>query len=197
MAHETKKKILETARSLFAENGYHETSMATIARETGIGKGTLYWHFNSKEDLFKELIMDEGQALFEKTRALAEGEKSVEESIFSYIKLKVDFFEGHRDLARIVINNSNLISQEIRDKVLAKRKEMIENLSKIVERGIEEGIFRDTNPRDTAIAIMHITNSANSFFIFEGSRSRKEKVKFLYDFIMHGILKQGVLDNEK
>ncbi|MGM7682318.1 TetR/AcrR family transcriptional regulator [Cytobacillus sp. Hm23] len=48
--------ILETAMKLFAQNGYHNTSMQEIAHESGVAKGSLYNYFSSKEELFLSIF---------------------------------------------------------------------------------------------------------------------------------------------
>ncbi|MCF8239923.1 MAG: TetR/AcrR family transcriptional regulator [Melioribacteraceae bacterium] len=54
----TKKRILETARTLFAKNGFHGTSISEIAKEAGISKGLTYNYFKSKTEIV-EVIFDE------------------------------------------------------------------------------------------------------------------------------------------
>lgn len=51
-----KKDIISTAINLFAEHGYHNTSMNMIAEEADVSKGGLYWHFSSKKDLYREIV---------------------------------------------------------------------------------------------------------------------------------------------
>lgn len=50
------EKIIKVALDIFLEQGYHKTSMADIANETGLLKGSLYHHFKSKQDLMKAII---------------------------------------------------------------------------------------------------------------------------------------------
>lgn len=52
----TREKILNKALDLFAENGYHGTSMREIARAVGIKGSSIYNHFSGKEDIFSELF---------------------------------------------------------------------------------------------------------------------------------------------
>ncbi|PWJ44587.1 TetR/AcrR family transcriptional regulator [Sediminitomix flava] len=54
---QSRKLILDTAASLFAEKGYLNTSISTIAKEAGIAKGSLYHYFKSKEELLNELLI--------------------------------------------------------------------------------------------------------------------------------------------
>jgi len=54
---ERRSEILNVALELFAHDGYHATSISTIARKAGISKGLLYNYFKSKEELLKEIII--------------------------------------------------------------------------------------------------------------------------------------------
>jgi AcrR family transcriptional regulator len=51
-----REQILEAAYRLFADDGYHGTTVGDICDELGVGKGVFYWYFESKESLFKELL---------------------------------------------------------------------------------------------------------------------------------------------
>ena len=60
--NKTKRKIFETSMKLFAEKGYEATSIEEITATVGVAKGTLYYHFTSKEEIFNFLI-EEGMKL--------------------------------------------------------------------------------------------------------------------------------------
>ena len=60
--NKTKRKIFETSMKLFAEKGYDATSIEEITATVGVAKGTLYYHFSSKEEIFGFLI-EEGVKL--------------------------------------------------------------------------------------------------------------------------------------
>jgi AcrR family transcriptional regulator len=55
-AKERKNEILDAAEELFAAKGYEETSTGDILDRVGIARGTLYYHFKSKEDILDALI---------------------------------------------------------------------------------------------------------------------------------------------
>lgn len=55
-ADETHRRILQAALDCFTHQGYHATTMDDIAAESETSKGTLYWHFSSKEDLLKSAV---------------------------------------------------------------------------------------------------------------------------------------------
>lgn len=58
-----RSKIIEAARLVFAQKGYHEATMDDVAKEIGVSKGALYSYFKSKEDLLKEISLQGHQAL--------------------------------------------------------------------------------------------------------------------------------------
>ena len=62
--NKTKRKIFETSMKLFAEKGYDATSIEEITATVGVAKGTLYYHFASKEEIFNFLI-EEGIRLLQ------------------------------------------------------------------------------------------------------------------------------------
>lgn len=58
-----RNRILEAAHRIFSEEGYHQTTMAEIAKRLEVSKGALYLYFNSKEELFKGIYETRPQAL--------------------------------------------------------------------------------------------------------------------------------------
>jgi AcrR family transcriptional regulator len=81
---DTKQRILDTARELFARKGVQKTSLQEIAAELGITKPALYYHFSSREDLVRSIVqplIDDGESFITEqeqraevdTRALLEG----------------------------------------------------------------------------------------------------------------------------
>lgn len=55
---ESRQKILSTAQSLFAKQGYDGCSVSDIARLAGMSQGNIYWYFSSKKELFKAVLVE-------------------------------------------------------------------------------------------------------------------------------------------
>lgn len=62
--NKTKRVIFNAAIKLFSEKGYHKSTMDEIAKTAGVAKGTLYYHFKSKEDIFN-FIIEQGIKIIE------------------------------------------------------------------------------------------------------------------------------------
>jgi AcrR family transcriptional regulator len=54
----TRQRVLEAAEAVFAEHGYHEASIVKITEAAGVGQGTFYLYFSSKQEVFDELVRD-------------------------------------------------------------------------------------------------------------------------------------------
>jgi AcrR family transcriptional regulator len=71
----TTRALLDAARSLFAEKGYHETAAEEIVRRAGLTRGALYHHFEDKKDLFR-VVVDEMEGEIDEEIEVAERAQS-------------------------------------------------------------------------------------------------------------------------
>lgn len=70
---ERKRRILESAKKVFAKRGYHDTSISDICEEIGIARGTLYQYFDSKHAVFVAIV----ESLLERVRAFVRDEPKI------------------------------------------------------------------------------------------------------------------------
>ena len=86
-----KKLILDTALELFAENGFHATSISQIARKAGISKGLTYNYFESKKEILDELIASGYNEIYDNFDLNKDGTLTEEEFI---LFIKTEFRAG-------------------------------------------------------------------------------------------------------
>jgi AcrR family transcriptional regulator len=101
-----RRQLLDVALRVFAERGFHDASMNDIAVTAGVTKPVLYQHFESKRELFAELLRDVGQELQDTiTKALAAAEtphQMVELGFAAYF----DYVDRHRDAFNLFYGGS-------------------------------------------------------------------------------------------
>lgn len=57
-SQKTRELLIQTATQLFGSRGYRQTTLLDVAREAGLTRGAMYWHFTSKVDLFNEVMQN-------------------------------------------------------------------------------------------------------------------------------------------
>ena len=142
--NKTKRKIFETSMKLFAEKGYDATSIEDITANVGVAKGTLYYHFTSKEEIFNFLV--------------EEGIKLMQNSIDIKTSKLTNYIDKLKAIVlieiKVVVKYENLIT------ILLSQfwgKDKIEN---IVREGIKKGEIKQGNPEAIASEIYGLICSA-------------------------------------
>ena len=77
--------ILQAAERVFQKWGSNKTTMEDIAREAGKGKSTLYYYYQSKEEIFDAVVISEFEKILKKAKELAEETKTAKERLIKYI----------------------------------------------------------------------------------------------------------------
>jgi len=93
--------ILRAARKVFARKGYADTVVDDIAVEAGIGKGTLYLYFPSKEQTYLAALMEDARKLNRLTRESMGAAASWQDKLRAYMEVRLHYFEAHQDFVRL------------------------------------------------------------------------------------------------
>jgi AcrR family transcriptional regulator len=190
MAKDTREEILEAALNMFSINNYHATSMSMIAEEAGVSKGTLYWHFDSKEDLFRELVLAGLDYFHENYEKIQSDNLNAEEKIYEIIDFSIKMLAENVKMGNILQNNIQLISSEFQKKMIERHKSAINVIKLVIEQGIKEETIKTDDSHNTAVMILTLIFNTNSQELYYNFDSIKEDVDFIYDFIMYGISKE-------
>ena len=156
--NKTKRKIFETSLKLFSEKGYDATSIEEITATVGVAKGTLYYHFNSKEEIFNFLI-DEGMKLLINSIEIKIAKcDNVLDKIKAVSLIQLKAVAKYENLLKIVL--SQVWGNETRN-VFCKNKviEYIEVVQKIVQEGVDNGDIVDCDAEILASEIFSLTCS--------------------------------------
>mgnify|MGYP004534149991 FL=1 len=148
----TKRKIFETAMKLFAEKGYEATSVEEITATVGVAKGTLYYHFSSKEEIYNFLI-EEGMKLLHnsieiKTENLTDPIAKLKAIIIIQLKVIMKYDEF------ITILLSQIWGNEPRHQYFRKYiYEYIDEIDAIIADGIKNKVLKECDSHLMASSI--------------------------------------------
>lgn len=149
-------RILQTAASIFADKGYHDTSIRDISRATGVSLSGLYYYFRSKEELLF-LIQDHcfGTVLEDARERLA-AETEPERRLRTFIENHLRYFANNMKEMKVLSHEATSLSGEYRRLVNAKKHQYTELLIGILtELAPEESA---TPPRVAAFALFGMMN---------------------------------------
>jgi len=158
-------EILRGAGYVFSEKGFHGAKMDEIAKEAGVGKGTIYGYFDSKEALFRELIkfaMEEFKVGMEK--ALGNG-VNCRERIINLFKFHGYFLSKYMDITQIFVNQQGLLPKELKEEIINEKIELFNIIEGVIEEGKKNGELRKN--LDIRLAALCIVGSISNFYVSE------------------------------
>ncbi|MGZ8407523.1 MAG: TetR family transcriptional regulator [Caulobacteraceae bacterium] len=102
----TRRKVLESARHMFAERGYEGATMREIASHAGMSTGALFANFTDKADLFNEVMSEDLQAQAERLQAVQAGDKPLRQALIDGMRTGYEFHLEQLPLLRAAIGVS-------------------------------------------------------------------------------------------
>lgn len=157
--NKTKRKIFETSMKLFAEKGYDATSIEEITANVGVAKGTLYYHFSSKEEIFQFLIEEGVKLLKNSVEIKTEKLENSIDKIKAVVLIEIKVLVKYEDFMTIVL--SEIWGNGPRS-ILCKKYvfEYIQMIEQIVENGINKKEIIDGDKNVIASGIFGFTCSS-------------------------------------
>lgn len=138
--NKTKRILFKTAIKLFAEKGYENTGIEEITAVAGFAKGALYYHFDTKEDLF-DLMLEEGSKLLNNSIELKFRHcNNALDKIKAILMIEIKTIISYEDFITVVINNT--LGETTRTKKCQKAvNNYVERIEEVIKEGIEEDSF--------------------------------------------------------
>lgn len=173
MKADKKDLILDAAEKLMMESSQNDISVSLIAKEAGIGKGSIYYYFKSKEEIMYAVI----ERVYRK--ALHEYFSCIDDRLPAIDKIKMLFFstikkefnDNQENLFRkLHVNNDVILHNYIKHIAIA---EMSPVLEKLLLEGIDEGSIHTDTPKESAEMIVAVLT-----FILDGTIFSNDSVTY-------------------
>jgi AcrR family transcriptional regulator len=156
-AQRNRDRILEVAKEAFTRSGA-ETSLDDIARDAGVGPGTLYRHFPTREELLEAVYRTEVEKLAAAERKFAQESPPIE-ALRAWMLLFVDHIAAKKIIAPVL----NALVGDPKKVFEASHAQIWEAIRALVRRAIESGDIReDLDPIDLLRALIGVANVATS-----------------------------------
>lgn len=192
-SEQTKKRVADAARALFAQKGYKATSIEDIVEATGSSKGNIYYHFKSKEGLFVYLL-DEWDREWEQKWIQKESlYQTITEKLFGMAEQMVldDLNHPLTKAADEFFNNQEK-TNEVEEKIAEMVQGHLKFNQQLLQQGIDSGEFKEENVESLAVIL-------ESLLMGLGQMSRglnPEEALKLYHLsvkvVLYGISKENI-----
>ena len=144
-----RSELTRQAARLFAEKGYHGTSIGDLADAMGVRKGSLYAHIASKQDLLYE-TMREGARAFHAALEAVPDDAPVSERIRLALRGHLRVVAEQLDVATVFVREWRYLEGERHDEILAERRRYEERFRSLFREGREHGELRSDLDEGTA-----------------------------------------------
>lgn len=180
----TRNDVIAAAGRLFAQRGYHGTSMRDLGRELGLQGSSLYSHITSKEDLLVEVVQ-RGADLFERSAKRATSEyETPPEQLRALVSGHIDVVLDHADVAKTFLDEARSLDDEYRDRILAARNGYEQAFRDVIAAGSASGAYSTSlDPKLSAIFVLSTLNAVERWFKPAGRLNRDQLVDELVDHI--------------
>jgi AcrR family transcriptional regulator len=181
-----RERVVRVATDLFATNGYHGTGVQEIATAAGLGRGALYWHIKSKEDLLYEISMTLLEPITARAREIASSDAPTTDQIRTLARELLRNLATDRAGWTVSLFESRALSAERRAEVFGARRAYEAIWNEVLERGHAEGTLRPLTPV-LRRGILGLFNSTYLWIEAEGEVSPEDIADQYVDVILEGL----------
>jgi len=182
----TGPRVRDAALRLIAQHGYAAVSMRKIAAEVGVQAGALYNYTPDKQSLLFEIMQAHMQDLLTARAALpdaADAERALEQFTRFHIRFHsrrpAEVFIAYMELRNLTPENFARIEE--------MRRTYEGQLEAILRRGVEEGVFRVTEPKVATMAVIAMLTGVNTWFREEGRLSLDAIEEIYWDMVRRSV----------
>ncbi len=181
--------ILDAAIHVFTQHGYYNATVDDIAQEAGVSKGTCYQYFTGKEEIFIATMQRTLQALLAEADAAGVGAGDA----LAGLGLKgLTFISKYRDIQFMFLGIVSEVmggNKKLQVKAGEFFNQVADFLARDIQSGIDEGIFREVDPRTVAFALIGIAEIVGNLYLIDDDFDVLQFFISLMDFLQHGLSK--------
>jgi AcrR family transcriptional regulator len=180
-----RNELTRQAARLFAEQGYHGTSMEDLAAAMGVQKASLYAHVRSKEDLLYELTRD-GAAAFHAALDEIDERLPAMQKLRLALRAHLRVVSEQLDVATVFVREWRYLEQGRRDEFLGERRRYEERIRSLFREGVEQSELR-TDLDVTAAALLFLSAANWAYTWLQASRDTDTLADRFFELLVDGM----------
>ncbi|PRP90562.1 putative HTH-type transcriptional regulator YfiR [Enhygromyxa salina] len=164
-----KQQIRAAATRCFVRRGFTATRLLDIAREAGLSKGGVYFHYRAKEQIFQDILENLASSLEARWTFDPVTEQPADRTLGQLVKAHLRTMQDEPDEVRL---QNLLVSMSVEEPAFRAKLEEITRIMRglyanVIERGIAEGVFIAGDPNTLAISVLAYINGLGTFTVLD------------------------------
>lgn len=189
--------ILDAAEQVFAEKGFHVARIQDVAHKARIGVGTVYNHFEQKEDLLRALLEERTEQMIARLVALPSDPEPFEERLAARLGRMLGYVEQHRSFIPVAVENGVFgKSTPSGDQICAgRRMAQLErfrgSFRALIEEGVAAGALEPMEPQRLVWALAGILRMFIHGALEQQAPSLTPLAPVITDLFLHGAARRS------
>lgn len=164
-----KQQIREAATRCFVRRGYAQTRLLDIAREAGLSKGGVYFHYKAKHQLFHDILENLSKSLQERWSFDPLAEQPADRTLGRLVKAHLRTMQDHPNEVQL---HNLLVAMAVQDPAFRQQLEKVTLIMRdlyagIIERGMKDGVFIAGDPSTLAISVLAYINGIGGYAVLD------------------------------
>lgn len=193
VADERRAQIIQAALACFTRKGYNNTTMDDIVAESGLSKGTLYWYFKGKDELFLKAIASHFMGWGEESITVLEQFPTASDKLRALAQWLVDFCKTAEGFLSLflefwVSSPRRKEADQLWGDMLAQYKEVI---VEIIEEGIRNGEFKPVDAEQLVWALLAAYDGLAAYVMFIPDMELERISQVFVETLLNGLAADG------
>jgi AcrR family transcriptional regulator len=186
-----KKKIIQSAGQIFSHYGFRKTTMGEIAKALKMGKSSIYYYYESKEEIFEAVILHEANILRNELTTAIKSVESPIDKMRNYVFVRMRAFEKLSNYYNAIFDK-NLDHFDFIEKIREKYdREELAILRLIIYDGARKNVFNIVNSEYTALAVQTTLKGIEVPLFWKKKELHvDDRLNSILDVLFNGILKK-------
>jgi TetR/AcrR family transcriptional regulator len=189
-----RREILAAAMAMFAEGGFHNTTMAQISKAAQYPLGTIYKYFPGKKEMYHDLVIERVHGLGHILNDIAsKTDLTVTDRLLAALKAQARFYRDNQEVVKIYISERSNIDSvgmpQLNERVNRLHERMVLLFKEMFDQGIRKQEFKSYPSRDMAELFADIVHSAawSGMFRTEDTDKTDQRLSMIFEMFTTGI----------
>ncbi|WP_144448655.1 TetR/AcrR family transcriptional regulator [Halalkalibacter nanhaiisediminis] len=179
--------ILKAANEVFLESGYEKSTVKDIAMQAGVGKGTIYEYFSSKEELFTQMMQSVASYVFNDIKEIIFHADSIEELLEGFSKKCILLIDEHADKLQVLTQDLEHISKDLQKWLMNEEIKLHVALTSKLKQFISSKQMKNVQPESAAWTILNMVRLAVHLKLIINEKRTEDFLREQIHILLYGM----------